>query len=169
MVNLQHYYQIIQHLQDNDITGNIINRLFSTVLSVNTGNTRRSNGNYFECGLGGTSSYIYYDNTGKFGSINTNDSSLNWNIALNSVFNINTINSVNENISGTGIINNLYSNILAINNNNTRRSTYDIFEVATSSTGNYLYYNNSSTFGFINFTNSASSWFINSSGAATLP
>ena len=60
--------------------------------------------------MGQTSPYIYYDNSGKFGSINTNDSSLNWNIALNSVFNINTINSVNdENITGTAIINNLYS------------------------------------------------------------
>ena len=76
--------------------------------------------------MGATSPYIYYDNTGKSGSVNTNDSSLNWNIALNSVFNINTINSVNENITGTGMINNLYSNILVINNNNTRRSTNNI-------------------------------------------
>ena len=96
---------------NNESTGNIINRLFSTVLSINNGNTRRSNGNYFEVGMGQTSPYIYYDNAGKFGSINTNDSTLNWNIALNSVFTISTINSVNENISGTGIINNLYSNI----------------------------------------------------------
>jgi hypothetical protein len=153
----------------NSSSGNIIDRLFSTVLSINNGNTRRSIANYFECGLGATSSYIYYENTGKFGSINTNDSSLNWNIALNSVFTINTINSVNENISGTGIINNLYSNILAINNNNTRRATNDIFEVATSSTGNYIYYNNSSVFGHINTTNSALSWYINSSGSAQLP
>ena len=72
-------------------TGNIINRLFSTVLSVNNGNTRRNVSNYFEVGMGQTSSYIYYDNTGKFGSINTTDSSLNRNIALNSVFNIKTI------------------------------------------------------------------------------
>ena len=85
-----------------------------TILSVNNGNTRRNVANYFEVGMGATSSYIYYDNSGKFGSINTNDSTLNWNIALNSVFNINTINSVNENISGNGIVNNLYSNILAI-------------------------------------------------------
>ncbi len=153
----------------NSSSGNIIDRLFSTVLSINNGNSRRSVANYFECGMGATSPYIYYDNTGKFGSINTNDSSLNWNIALNSVFTINTINSVNENISGTGTINNLYSNILAINNNNTRRSTNDIFECCTSSTGNYIYYNNSSTFGFINVSNSASSWFINSSGSAIIP
>ena len=139
----------------NESTGNIINRLFSTVLSVNNGNTRRSNGNYFEVGMGHTSPYIYYDNAGRFGFINTNDSTLNWNIALNSVFTINTVNSVNETISGTGIINNLYSNILAINNDNTRRSTNDIFEVVTSSTGNYLYYNNTSIFGHINTSNSA--------------
>ncbi len=67
------------------------------------------------------------------------------------------------------IINRLFTNILAINNNNSRRSVNDIFEVATSSTGNYIYYNNSSTFGFINTSNSALSWFINSSGAATIP
>ncbi len=67
------------------------------------------------------------------------------------------------------IINRLFTNILAINNNNTRRSVNDIFECCTSSTSNYLYYNNSSTFGFINTSNSASSWFINSSGAATIP
>jgi hypothetical protein len=119
--------------------------------------------------MGQTSPYIYYDNTGKFGSINTTDSTLNWNIALNSVLTINTINSVNENISGTGTINNLYSNILAINNNNTRRSTSNILEVATNSTSNYLYYNNSSTFGHINTTDSNMSWFINSSGSATIP
>ena len=79
--------------------------------------------------MGATSSYIYYDNTGKFGSINTSDSTLNWNIGLNSAFNINTINSVNVNSTGTGIINNLYSNILAINNNNTRRATNDILKL----------------------------------------
>jgi hypothetical protein len=67
------------------------------------------------------------------------------------------------------IINRLFTNILAINNNNTRRSTNDIFEVATSSTGNYLYYNNSSTFGFINTSNSALSWFINSNGNLNIP
>ena len=153
----------------NDVSGTIISRLFSTIISINNGNTRRNVNNYFEVGMSQTSSYIYYDNTGKFGSVNTNDSNLNWNIALNSVFTINTINSVNENISGNGIINNLYSSILAINNNNTRRSTNDILEVATSSTGNYLYYNNSSTFGFINTSNSNFSWFINSSGSATIP
>ena len=91
----------------NSTSGNIIDRLYSTI-SINNGNTRRNVANYFEVGMGQTP-YIYYDNAGKFGSINTNDSSLNWNIALNSVFNINAINSVNENISGTAIINNLYS------------------------------------------------------------
>jgi hypothetical protein len=94
----------------------IIDRLFSTVLSINNGNTRRSVANYFEVGMGQTSPYIYIDNSGKFGYVNTNDSSLNWNIALNSVFTINTVNSVNENISGNGTINNLYSDILAIIN-----------------------------------------------------
>jgi hypothetical protein len=138
----------------NSSSGNIIDRLFSTVLSINNGNTRRNLANYFECGMGQTTPYIYYDNSGKFGSVNTNDSSLNWNIALNSVFTIKTINSVDATITGNGIVNNLYSNILAINNGNSRRSTNDILEVATSSTGNYLYYNNSSTFGRINTTNS---------------
>ena len=79
-------------------TSNIINNIFSTILSVNNGNSRRSVGNFFEVGMGHTSQYIYYDNTGKFGSINTTDSSLNWNIALNSVFNIKTINSTTENV-----------------------------------------------------------------------
>jgi hypothetical protein len=206
----------------NSSSGNIIDRLFSTILSVNNGNSRRNVANYFEVGMGATSPYIYYDNSGKFGSVNTNDSSLNWNIALNSVFTIKTINSTTENVgtlnvstdltfatlpnfvnttdklinkayvdtrftnllsanntfSGSNtfsndtsgnIINRLFTNILAINNNNTRRSTNDIFEVATSSTGNYIYYNNSSTFGFINTSNSTLSWFINSSGAATIP
>ena len=153
----------------NSSSGNIIDRLFSTIVSINNNNTRRNVSNYFECAMGQTSSYIYYDNTGKFGSINTIDSNLNWNIALNSVFTINTINSVNENISGNGIVNNLYSSILAINNNNSRRSTNDILEVATSSTGNYLYYNNSSTFGFINVLDSTKSWFINQNGNLNIP
>ena len=71
--------------------------------------------------------------------------------------------------STTGTISNLYSNILAVKNNNTQRATNDIFEACTSSTGNYIYYNNSSIFGHMNVTNSALSWFINSSGAATFP
>ena len=68
------------------------------------------------------------------------------------------------------MINNLYSNILSINNGTALRSSNDIFNVSVSpTTGNYLYYNLQSVFGHINFTNSALSWFINSSGAATLP
>ena len=64
----------------------------------------------------------------------------------------------------------MYSNILAVNNNNhTRRATNDIFEVATSSTGNYIYYNNSSVFGHINTNNSISSWYIDSNGSASFP
>jgi len=61
----------------------------------------------------------------------------------------------------------LYSNILAVNNNNTRRATNDIFEVATSSSGIYLYYNNTSVFGHINVTDSALSWYIDSNGLTT--
>jgi len=153
----------------NSSSGNIVERLFSTILSINNNNTRRNIANYFECGMGATSPYIYYDNSGKFGSINTNDSSLNWNIALNSVFTIKTINSVDENITGNGIVNNLYSNILSINNGNARRSTNDILEVATSSTSNYLYYNNSSTFGHINVSDSNKSWFVNQNGNLNIP
>ena len=56
--------------------------------------------------MGQTSPYIYYDNAGKFGSINTNDSSLNWNIALNSVFTINTTDSsLNWNIALNSVFN----------------------------------------------------------------
>jgi len=51
----------------NDVSGNIITRLFSTIISINNGNARRNVANYFEVGMGATSSYIYYDNTGKFG------------------------------------------------------------------------------------------------------
>ena len=70
----------------------------------------------------------------------------------------------------SGSINDLYSNILAVNNNNnTRRATNNIFEVCTSSTGNYLYYNNTSVFGHINTSNSALSWSINSSGLGSFP
>ena len=81
---------------NNDVSGTIINRLFSTVISINNNNTRRNVSNFFECSMGQTSPYIYYHNTGEFGSMNTNDSSLNWNITLNSVFNIKTINSTTE-------------------------------------------------------------------------
>ena len=153
----------------NSSSGNIIDRLFSTILSINNGNARRNVANYFEVGMGATSPYIYYDNSGKFGSVNINDSSLNWNIALNSVFTIKTINSVDENITGNAIVNNLYSNILAINNNNTRRSTNDIFECCISSTGNYIYFNNSSTFGFINILDANKSWFVNQNGNLNIP
>ena len=81
----------------------------------------------------------------------------------NTFTNSNSFTGTNTNI------NNLYSNILAINNNNVRRSNNDILEVATSSTGNYLYYNNSSTFGLINVTDSLSSWYITSSGIGLIP
>ena len=153
--------------------------------------------------MGQTSSYIYFNNAGTFGLINTIDSSLNWYITLSGNATIPTINSVTGNIttlnsttgnittlnsttgnittlnsttgnittlnSTTGTITNLYSNILAINNNNVRRSNNDILEVATSSTGNYLYYNSASVFGHINTSNSALNWYINSSGLASLP
>ena len=56
--------------------------------------------------MGQTSPYIYYDNTGKFGSINTTDSSLNWNISLNSVFNIKTINSTTETVGTLNVTTN---------------------------------------------------------------
>jgi len=66
--------------------------------------------------------------------------------------------------STTGTISNLYSNILAVNNNNTQRATNDIFEVCTSSTSK-----NTSVFGPINTSNSALSWFINQNRAANFP
>jgi hypothetical protein len=75
---------------------------------------------------------------------------LNWNIALNSVFTIKTINSVDENISGTAIVNNLYSNILSINNGNTRRNVANYFEVGMGQTSSYIYYDNTGKFGSIN-------------------
>ncbi len=54
------------------------------------------------------------------------------------------------------------------NNNNVQRATYDIFEVATSSTGNYIYYNNSSVFGHININNSNNSWYIDNNALAKI-
>ena len=75
-----------------------------------------------------------------------------------------TTGSITTLTSTTGTITNLYSNILAVNNNNTRRATNDTFEVATSSTGNYIHYKNTSFFGHINVTNSALSWYIDSNG-----
>jgi len=75
-----------------------------------------------------------------------------------------------RNISSlAGSINNLYSNILSINNGTALRSANDLFNVSISSTGNYLYYNNSSVLGVINTSNSNNSWSINSSGNAQFP
>ena len=72
--------------------------------------------------------------------------------------------------STTGSINNLYSNILSINNGTALRSSNDLFNVSVSpTTGKYLYYNKSSVFGHRNTSNSALSWFINSSGSASFP
>ena len=72
--------------------------------------------------------------------------------------------------SQTGTINNLYSNILSINNGNALRSSNHLFNVSASpTTGNYLDNNNSSVFGHINTYNSTSSWSINSSGSASFP
>jgi hypothetical protein len=70
-------------------------------------------------------------------------------------------------ISNVLTITNLYSNVLTVNNN-VLRATNDIFEVATSSTSNYLYYNNSSVFGHINVTNSNNSWYIDSNALAKI-
>ena len=67
----------------------------------------------------------------------------------------------------TGSINNLYSNILSINNGTALRSSNDLFNVSISTLGNYLYYNLQSVFGHINTSNSALSWSINSSGSAS--
>ena len=82
--NLPYYVNTSDQL----INKNYVDGRFTSLLSANNsftgsntfsnefnnGNTRRSSANYFECGMGQTSPYIYYDNAGKFGSVNTNDS-----------------------------------------------------------------------------------------------
>jgi hypothetical protein len=104
------------------------------------------------------------NNDASFSTTMTNLIATKAGLTSNNTFtNSNTFSGSNTNIS------NLYSNILAINNNNVRRSNNDILEVATSSTGNYLYYNNSSTFGLINVTDALSSWYITSSGIGLIP
>ena len=80
-------------------TNTNINNLYSTILSVNNNNTRRSVANYFEVGMSQTSPYVYFDNSGKFGLVNTNDSSLSWNISLSGSAIIPTINSTTGTIS----------------------------------------------------------------------
>ena len=62
-----------------------------------------------------------------------------------------TLLSNNSTFSGSNIfngtsnlINNLYSNILSINNGTALRAANDHFNVSISSTGNYLYYNSAS-------------------------
>jgi hypothetical protein len=107
--------------------------------------------------------------------VNTSDQLINKNYVDTRFTNLlsanNTFSGSNtfSNDTTGNIINRLFTNILAINNNNSRRSVNDIFEVATSSTGNYLYYNNSSTFGYINTSNSTNSWFINQNGNLNIP
>ena len=170
-----------------------INNLYSNIFIINNNNIRRSTNDIFEVATNSTGNYIYYNNSSTFGHINTINSALSWFINSNGAAAIpsittpsgaittltsttgtittltSTTGAITTLTSTTGTINDLYSDILAINNNNTRRATNDIFEVATSSTENYLYYNNSSTFSHINTSNSASSWFINSSGSASFP
>jgi hypothetical protein len=47
------------------------------------------------------------------------------------------------------LINNLYSNILSINNDTALRAANDLFNISISSTENYLYFNSASVFGHI--------------------
>ena len=101
------------------------------------------------------------------------DSNKSWFVNQNGNLNIPVLTTPSGTVttlaSTTCSITNLYSNILSINNNNSLRSANDIFECCTSSTSNYIYYNNSSTFGFINATSASSSWLVNSSGNAQFP
>ena len=91
-------------------------------------------------------------------------SSFPWTIDMAGLGSFRSISSL------TGTINNLYSNIIAVNNDNTQRATNDIFEVCTSpTTGNYLYYNNTSVCDHINTSNSNLSWYINQNGSAQIP
>ena len=53
----------------------------------------------------------------------------------------NSFTETNTNIS------NLYSTILSVNNNNTRRSVTDIFEASMGQTSSHIYFNNAGTFG----------------------
>ncbi len=97
---------------------------------------------------------IYLNNGGVLGGYNTTGTPANfpWTIDMAG------LGSFRSSSSLTGSINNLYSNILSINNGTALRSANNLFNVSQSpSTGNYLYYNNSSAFGHINTSNSASS------------
>ena len=68
----------------------------------------------------------------------------------------------------SNLINNLYSNILSINNGTALRAANDLFNISISRTENYLYFNSASVFGHINNSNNLLSWYINSSGVSTL-
>ena len=74
----------------------------------------------------------------------------------------------NNSFTGTNTnISNLYSTILSVNNNNTRRSVVDIFEASMGPTSSYIYFNNAGTFGLINASDSSLNWYITLSGNAT--
>jgi hypothetical protein len=147
--------------------------LYSNILSINNGNALRSANDLFNVSVSPTTgNYLYYNNTSVFGHINTSNSASSWSINSSGAASFPSLNTPSGTIttlaSTTGTITNLYSDILAVNNNNTRRATNDIFEVCTSSsTGNYLYYNNTSVFGHINTSNSALSWYIDSNGLSS--
>jgi hypothetical protein len=134
-------------------------------LAVNSSSVR-SSGDLITISVTPTGNYIYLNNGGVLGGYNTtgNPASFPWTIDMVGLGTFRSISSL------AGSINNLYSNILSINNGNALRSANDLFNVSVSpTTGNYLYYNNSSAFGHINTSNSAASWLINSAGSGTIP
>ena len=76
------------------------------------------------------------------------------------VANITTDNVGTLNVSGV-------AQIAKLTINSALRSSNDLFNVSTSSTSHYLYYNSDSVFGHIN-TNFLYNWYINSSAICSL-
>ena len=135
-----------------------------STLAVGSSSVRGS-GDLLTVSVTPTGNYIYLNNGGALGGYNSTGSPsfFPWMIEMSGLGTFRSISSL------TGSINNLYSNILRINNGSALRSSNDLFNVSVSILGNYLHYNLQSVFGHINTSNSALSWSINSSGTASFP
>ena len=88
-------------------TNTNISNLYSTISSVNNNNTRRSVADIFEASMCQTSSYIYFNNAGTFGLINTSDSSLYWYITLAGAFTVPSITTPTLSVSSVSTFANL--------------------------------------------------------------
>jgi hypothetical protein len=120
--------------------------------------------------LSNNGSYIYFNDSATLGAFNVNDNTFPWLINMSGLGSFRTVTTTTANIATDNVGTLNVSGIAIINKisiNSTLRSSNDLLNVSSSSTGPYLFIGNDCTIGTYNTNNSTFPWFIEMDGDAT--